>query len=365
MQILPFAFTWYLSSGSNLFFRYMYSDSVEISSETALALLYAAKKYVLPKLSEECSCLLQKSVKAENVCFLLDQSLLFSDGKLRENCLDFFSSNSDKILSSAEFLDCSRQAMDAILKIEKMKSKESVVFQNCVNWAKHQLRRHKFIENPSDEQIRETLGSLLYDFHFPTMELTEFADLVGRGNVLTGEEKSAIYYYLIRKQKPEFLPFRTNGRHPLEKFLEKMVDRTITVKQAVWQYESCKDGIDFRADADIQLSGLGLFSGIDRKQYNVDVEVLHIQESLCKKRFTIPFTGNSTPFKISFDSPIPLRAGLIYTIAAYAHGIIGYYGDSCKVICESDNITFTFSRYAGTESSGDEFRGQIPQLYFL
>jgi len=113
-----------------MIFRYVYYDNVEISPETARSLMYAAKKYLLPKLSKVYSSLLQTSVRIENVCYLLDHSILFSEENLRDDCLTFISSNSSEIFKTEEFLDCSHQAMSAILKIEKMRSKESVVYES-------------------------------------------------------------------------------------------------------------------------------------------------------------------------------------------------------------------------------------------
>jgi len=248
----------------------VYYDNVEISPETAPSLMYAAKKYLLPKLSKACGVLLQTSVKIENVCYLLDQSILLSEENLRDDCLTFISSNSSEIFKTEEFLDSSRQALGAILKIEGMMSKESVVYQSSENWAKHQLHVHKSIENPSDEEIRETLGSLLYDIRFPTMDPEEFADLVGKKGVLTDKEKSSIYLYFIKKENIENLGFNVNKRFREERF----VDRTITLLTDQWHTAPITEAVDFTTNREVMLSGLGLFTGFNGVAYDVDIEIL-------------------------------------------------------------------------------------------
>lgn len=90
-----------------------------------------------------------------------------------------------------------------------------------MNWSKHQLSLHKSIENPSDEQLRETLGSLLYDIPFPTMDLDDFTNLVGKGTVLTTKEKSSVYFYFITKEKSEALAFNVNKRLVGEKCVHR------------------------------------------------------------------------------------------------------------------------------------------------
>lgn len=77
--------------------------------------------------------------------------------------------------------------------------------------------------------------------------------------------------------------------------------------------------------------------------YYVHVEVLESKRSLFKKKFTIPFTGNSKPFKIPFDSPIIIRDRLDCTIVTFAQGDIGFLIKLCKTTCTIDDVTFTFN----------------------
>lgn len=106
-----------LSIDIDLLFRYIYYDNVEISPEIALPLMYAyyaAKKYMLSRLSKKYGRVLQTNINFENVWFLLHQSIMFSEDNLKDACLKFISRISDNIFRRKEFLTSSRQPMDAI-----------------------------------------------------------------------------------------------------------------------------------------------------------------------------------------------------------------------------------------------------------
>ena len=64
--------------------KYLYCDEIDLEADTVLAVLYAAKKYIVPHLARSCVRFLETSLSAKNACVLLSQSRLFevseSDG---------------------------------------------------------------------------------------------------------------------------------------------------------------------------------------------------------------------------------------------------------------------------------------------
>src|SRR6218665_2936126 len=76
---------------------------------------------------------------------------------------------------------------------------ETEIYNATISWAKQQIRRDRSIDNPTDNEIRKTLGNLLFMLRFPTMEPDEFAKVTQGRNVLTLEEKESIYYVLATK----------------------------------------------------------------------------------------------------------------------------------------------------------------------
>lgn len=216
-------------------FSYIYNASVSLDIESAQKLLCAARKYILPNLIQLCSDYLQIILNTSNVCGILEFSLTSNVADLKIRCLGFVAEHSETVLNGNEISALSRESFEAILKMDRIMSGPSTVFHSCVKWAKHQLQ-NQCVENPNDLQVRETLGSLLFEIHFPTISITEFGDLVGESEVLSSEEKSAIYYYLLSKKGKDRLKFSTVNRHEL------LVNRATKSSKELWpgcQCSSC------------------------------------------------------------------------------------------------------------------------------
>lgn len=55
-------------------FRYIYTDKLDMELDYALPVLYLAKKYMLPKLSNEVVKIISTLLTAKNVCQLLQSA---------------------------------------------------------------------------------------------------------------------------------------------------------------------------------------------------------------------------------------------------------------------------------------------------
>jgi len=324
----------------------------------------AADKYMLPKLVRECGKRILKGIDVSNVIRMLEQGLVFRDKDLTEECLKVFGLNSKYLITGTEIMSASRQAMEAILEMDNLLCNEIEVYAATINWAKQQIHRDRSIDNPTDEEIRRTLGDLLFKLRFPTMKPDEFAKVTQGRNVLTLEEKESIYYVFATKEYDFPQKFPTKSRE-VDEF---WVDRALSVTTGEWIYDTkTVDTIDFKTDQDIVLTGVGLCTGLNGSGYDVDVEVLQSENSCFKKRVSVPYTGDSTPFKIPMDKRIIVRAGVVHTITTLAHSGVGYYGDPCQPVCTSGSVTVTFPNRLGFSSkltTSDTF-GQIPRLYFF
>src|SRR6218665_1158043 len=326
--------------------------------ETAASLMYASNKYMLLKLVRECGKCLSEGLNVDNVIHVLEQSSLFGDNELKIKCLDLIAHNAKVVLNGSEILWASPQTMDSILNMEKIPVKEIVLYETCVAWAKHQLQVQRSLENPTDEIIREILGDLLYKIRFPTMEVTEFDEIIQGKNILTAEEKTSIYYFLATNKKGSGFMFLTDRRIGEEVWIE----RAMTCVYGLWFPKRGVDAINFSTDHSILLTGVGLYIGAGTG-YDVDVEILFSNNSLFKKRLKIPATGDAKQFKVLVDVPISIRAGVVYSIKTVPNGQIGYYGRPCQPICKKDDVTFTFSKHPDSHYT-TAVDGQIPRLYF-
>ena len=123
------------------------------------------------------------------------------------------------------------------------------------------------------------------------------------------------------------------------------------------------DSINFKSDQDIVLTGIGLYTAVYRGGNDVDVEILQGVSSLFQKRVTVPFSGDSAPFKVELDDPIVILAGVPYSVKALSHGRIHYASELCESACVKGSVKFTFASHAESQLTSVH-AGQIPRLYF-
>src|SRR6218665_805778 len=336
---------------------YIYCEVLTVNDETAASLLYAAKKYMVSKLVRECQNYLSGSLSVNNVIEFLEQSLLFHDDELKSKCLKLLAWNAEAVLRGTKIMAASTQSVETILDMDNIPVREIVLYETCLAWTKYQLKIEDSTEDPTYGDIRKKLGDLLYKIRFPTMELTEFADISDGQNVLRAEEKASIFYFLAKKKKGSQLLFPTERRGP-----KYFVDRTVTCENERWSWSGA-DAITFTTNRDILLTGIGLYTGYNGNGYAVDIETLKFFESLFKKRCAVPATGDENQFQVLIDVPIRIKAGLRYSVKATPDASIGHYGDPCQDVCTKENVTFTFSGHMDSGKTS-QARGQIPRLYF-
>src|SRR6218665_939835 len=321
---------------------YIYSEVVSVSVETAPSLVYAARKYMLPKLVRACCLHLSENLNVNNVIEVLEASVIIDDTELERKCLQLIVQEPRTVLTGTEILTASRLTMKIILQMDSITIEETVIYETCIAWAKHQLQTQNPAENhPTDQQIRDILGDLLYMIRFPIMQVTEFAEITEIQTILTPEEKMSIFYFLTTKMKDFQLMFPTEPRRFGE---ECWIERAVTSVAAELRSGPVLHAINFTADKDILLTGIGLYTGYKDYGYAVDVEILQSTESLFRRKLRVPYTKDANQFKVSVTEPLPLKAGVLYSVTAWCHGSIGHYGETCQAVCTKGKVTFTFSR---------------------
>ena len=66
--------------------RYMYSDEVHLSGSNVMGVLYLAKKYIVPSLTDKCTEYLKERLDPSNVFSILPSSLKYEEKALEDRC---------------------------------------------------------------------------------------------------------------------------------------------------------------------------------------------------------------------------------------------------------------------------------------
>lgn len=86
------------------FLLYVYCGAIEnLDESNMLGLYYAADKYEMRDLKEECCDFIKRSLSPTNICKVVPLALNHDDSDLLEHLLEFFCDNSQNILRTAEW----------------------------------------------------------------------------------------------------------------------------------------------------------------------------------------------------------------------------------------------------------------------
>ena len=85
------------------FFRFLYSDEVNLSGSNVLGVLYLAKKYMVPVLADKCKDYLQDKLDPSNVFTILPTAQKYEEKNLVDQCWKVIESQTEQALKSDGF----------------------------------------------------------------------------------------------------------------------------------------------------------------------------------------------------------------------------------------------------------------------
>lgn len=178
------------------FVRYLYSDEVHLTSGNVFELLYLAKKYIVPFLSESCCRFLEAELRENNVFRILEHARLFSESNLEQRCWNLLEAKTSACLQSEGLLWISRDTLSSLLKRDALTlvDGECAVFKAAKRWATANCKAVSGLE-PTGEKLRKVLKEVIYLIRFPMMPPRLFGDIVVPTGILTEEEASQVYLF--------------------------------------------------------------------------------------------------------------------------------------------------------------------------
>lgn len=169
------------------FFRYLYSDEVQLSGTNVLQVLYLANKYMVPSLANKCTEYLQNSLDAANVFCVLPHVQKFEEKDLVERCWQLIDKNTEDIVKLDEFVDLDKCLVETIVKRESLNIRECELFKAVDRWATTESERQGL--NLNSDGKRRVLGEeMVKAIRFPVMSQKEFMSAVPDSNILTTKE---------------------------------------------------------------------------------------------------------------------------------------------------------------------------------
>ncbi len=339
-----------------LFFRFLYTDKLNLQADNVMGTLYASKKYLIPNLKQKCITYLETNLNAQNACMLLYQSKQFDEQKLVNKCLKVIDRKTSDALKSDTFCDVDHATVLEIVSRDTLNIKEIYLFEYINKWCEAECGRKNL--KPTGENRRTVLGDILYQIRMTEMTVEKFADGPARSGILSVQESNDVLLYLVSKNKP-VVSFSTMARgHMSSKDLIYLSIGSIIFNADGQMYtpynqpfrEIVSSIVIFYVNAPIIIKGIGICGGHEGSTRNVNISLnvfdqysygnmLPVNDT---KVYQFRSDGTKIPVHILFDSELQLEPRVNYSIKVCMEGPCIY---SCRPIGDVSigGVEFTFS----------------------
>lgn len=342
--------------------KYLYCDSIDLEADTVLAVLYAAKKYIVPHLARSCVRFLETSLSAKNACVLLSQSRLFEEPELMQRCWEVIDAQAEEALTSDGFADIDFDTLKTVLARETLNAQEKVIFESACRWAEAECARDLVDATPQNQ--RKVLGEALFLLRIPAMSLEEFANGAAQSELLTLEETNEIFLYFTAQKKPNlnFPIVKRKGLMPqcCHRF------QSSAYRSNQWRYRGRCDAIQFAVDKRIFIAGFGLYgSSSGAAEYMVRIELKRNGTIVGERETSFKSDGSSSTFPVWFCNPIQIEPEIYYTATVILAGDeLSYFGQEGMSEVAVSRVTFQFQCSSDSTNGTGVQGGQIPELIF-
>ena len=117
------------------FFRYLYSDEVNLSGSNVMGVLYLAKKYMVPSLAEKCTEYLTDNLDSSNVFSILPSAQRYEEKNLVDRCWKAIDKQTEAAVKSDGFARIERSLLEALVERDTLNIPEVELFKGVVEWA--------------------------------------------------------------------------------------------------------------------------------------------------------------------------------------------------------------------------------------
>lgn len=121
----------------------------------------------------------------ENVCAALHVAILYNHHSgLIKSCETFIIVNTAAVFKPASFLNCDKDVLEHILKMDVFSCSEVETFEACMAWVRVKSKRNTL----STAMVKKHLGDLFHEIRFTSIELEDLLELESKyASVLTAD----------------------------------------------------------------------------------------------------------------------------------------------------------------------------------
>ncbi|OWF49319.1 BTB/POZ domain-containing protein 6 [Mizuhopecten yessoensis] len=340
-----------------LFLRYLYTDTIDLTEMNVVPVLNAARKYCVDILVSNCEVFLTKSLSAENACLFLEHAHVFLMDKLKTECLQVINESSTDVLQSTTFTDLCPSCLTSITESDDLTADERDVYKAVIRWAAAECSRQNLESN--HENQRQVLGDILHKVRFPKIDSDFFLKQVCLDKVLPGDMALDVINYIMHDKVVDVPWLNLNERK-----------YTISTRENVWRFKDISNGywsntldpeaISFKVPCAMKLYGIG--SCLTKAEPStVDIFVYDGDNIYSRSKLPLVKNDSINTGDVLLAEPIRLSAGKTYTVKEVPSAYKCHYSNtgSANVDCKGGTITFMSSSMS---TYSTVHQGQIPFL---
>jgi len=357
---------------------YIYTDEVHLTSfELVCDICYAAKKYMLPDLVEECTKYLWRDLYPRNACRALEFAKLFEEPVLLEKALQIITHQTLDVIEENTWLDIERATLVIILSKDSLAAPESLMFDAMDRWAAKECERRGM--NITGDTKRIVLGDAVHLIRYLALSAAEFAAGPAQSGILLQQESFSILMNISCPgswELPDHMAKIAEARRDPGRVVEVLQNcgSKHWCKRAMMQEPHCLNtsildcSVTFTVDKDVWIHGIEVPSQVTDVPEQLMLESLqppveglpiichsthgysellyaHLLDGdgqrLTYTHFTAKVNWNSM-IEITFNRSVKINANKVYRIGMVLNKVGWYPMGVCtrRVNCEGSFFTF-------------------------
>lgn len=184
--------------------RFIYSEEVDFDDiEVAVFTVYAAKKYMVNRLTKMAVKFILDHITVENVCLVLEHCKGLDEDHIVSKCYDFINQNAALIIVKDAFALLSEASVINILKSDSVNVLEESLISGLLSWGRMQLvKGGNSAKANDDKMIKNEIKDFLSYIRFPLVSYAKLMELNAQYDLLEASEKDHIHEYQCGKIFP-------------------------------------------------------------------------------------------------------------------------------------------------------------------
>lgn len=181
------------------FLQFFYFSRVKLTKEYVGAVMKLGHMYNVIHCVNACAQFMMNIMTDENVCWVYKYALTYSCEELKKYCEAVIGIYTKRVIKSESFLNCNREILNEIVKMDSLHCSEVELFDACMAWVKAAAQQDQL----TVLIVKAYLGKSFHEIRFGLIKLQEFAAIDSKNDIFAiAEHKEIIQMIACEEYEP-------------------------------------------------------------------------------------------------------------------------------------------------------------------